>query len=187
MKTLIVVSHPRRDSLTYAVADTFAQGLASRGHDVEWAHLAAENFDPVLRESDEPDWNHPDKLYSPEVRREIARIERNEATVMVFPVWWWSLPGLLKGWIDRVWNHGFAYGSRTYPHQRAWMIGVAGVSQSTYRAGHYDTAIRTQWHAGILEYCGIADPRVELLFGSMDGPERVAAILQEAATLAGEY
>lgn len=187
MKTLIVVSHPRRDSLTYSVAETFAHGVEGRGHEIEWAHLAAENFDPVLRQTDEPDWDHPDKTYSPEVRREIQRIERNEATVMVFPVWWWSLPALLKGWIDRVWNHGFAYGPTTYPHRRAWMIGVAGVSESTYRAGHYDTAIRTQWHSGILEYCGIAESRVELLFGSMDGTARVAEILRDAAALAEQY
>jgi NAD(P)H dehydrogenase (quinone) len=56
----------------------------------------------VLREADEPDWNDPDKIYSEDVQREMQRIERNEATVMVFPVYWWSMPALLKGWIDRV-------------------------------------------------------------------------------------
>jgi len=40
----------------------------------------------------------------------MARIERNDAIAMFFPVWWWSMPATLKGWIDRVWNHGWAYG-----------------------------------------------------------------------------
>ena len=42
--------------------------------------------------------------------REMERIERNQAPVIVFPVWWWSMPAILKGWIDRVWNNGWAYG-----------------------------------------------------------------------------
>src|SRR5262245_29894305 len=104
MKVLLVSAHVRDSSLTRAVADAFAAEGAENGHEVERADLMAEGFDPVLREVDEPDWDNPDKRYSVEVQREMARIERNEATVMVFPVWWWSMPALLKGWIDRVWN-----------------------------------------------------------------------------------
>ncbi len=187
MDTLLVVAHPRRESLTRAVAIAFAAGVARGGHRVEWADLVAEGFDPVLRSADEPDWVNPDKTYSNEVCREIERIARNAATVMVFPVWWWSLPAILKGWIDRVWNYGFAYGPRSYPHKRVWRIGVAGAGESAYRAGHYDDAIRTQWRLGILEYCGVVDARVELLFGSIEGGIRVADILARAADLADEY
>jgi len=106
MKTLLVVAHPRQNSLTAGVADIFAAGLQKNEHEVEWANLIQEGFDPVLREEDEPDWNNPRKEYSPEVRREMERISRNDATVMIFPVYWWSMPGVLKGWIDRVWNNG---------------------------------------------------------------------------------
>jgi NAD(P)H dehydrogenase (quinone) len=73
----------------------------------------------------------------------MHRIERNEATVMVFPVYWWSMPALLKGWIDRVWNNGWAYGARKFPQQRAWMIGIAGAVESGYTKRGYDTAMRT--------------------------------------------
>jgi NAD(P)H dehydrogenase (quinone) len=113
MKILVVVVHPRPSSLTHAVARTFAEALEARGHAAVWADLHAEGFDPVLREADEPDWNHPAKAYSPEVRAEMARIEAAEATVVVFPVWWWSMPAMLKGWIERVWNNGWAYGGKS--------------------------------------------------------------------------
>ncbi|MCP4472846.1 MAG: hypothetical protein GY815_19575 [Gammaproteobacteria bacterium] len=82
MKTLLVMAHPRRDSLTGTVADVFAGGLEKNGHSVEWANLVEEGFDPVLREADEPGWNDSDKRYSREVQREMERIERNEATLM---------------------------------------------------------------------------------------------------------
>ena len=106
MNVLMVLAHPRRNSLTAQAAEAFASAASAQGHKFEWADLIAEGFDPVLHEADEPDWNDPGKIYSEEVRREMARIERNDATVMVFPVWWWSMPALLKGWIDRVWNNG---------------------------------------------------------------------------------
>ena len=132
MKTLLLMAHPRRDSLTASVADIFASGLEKNGHSVERADLVAEGFDPVMREEDEPDWNDSHKRYSPEVQREMARIERNEATLMVFPVYWWSVPAMLKGWIDRVWNNGWAYGDANFPQRRAWMIGICGNSAASW-------------------------------------------------------
>jgi Flavodoxin-like fold len=53
-------------------------------------------LDPVLREPDVPDWGNPDNVYSSGLIREMERIERNQATVIVFPVGWWSMPAMLK-------------------------------------------------------------------------------------------
>jgi putative NADPH-quinone reductase len=186
-KVLLVLAHPRRDSLTAQIADRFAATLAGNGCQVEVADLAAEEFDPVLREIDEPDWAEPDKVYSPTVMREMERIRRNDATVMIFPIYWWSMPGIMKGWVDRVWNNGFAYGVRKYPHRRVWLVGVAGSGQSAYAERHYDEAIRICLSVGLLEYCGVAEPRLELLHGALDGPEAVPEILRRAEALAEEF
>jgi NAD(P)H dehydrogenase (quinone) len=179
MKTLLVLAHPRRGSLTGQVADAFAAAARGKGHEIEIADLVAEGFDPVLRDADEPDWDNPGKIYSPEVRREMARIERNQATVMIFPVWWWSAPAILKGWIDRVWNFGWAYGGdRTFPQNRAWMIGIAGGTREAFAKRGYDRAIEAQLDIGVLDYCGIQERRLEVLYGSMEGaghPERILA------------
>jgi NAD(P)H dehydrogenase (quinone) len=113
----------------------------------------------------------------------MERIQRNEATVMIFPVWWWSMPAILKGWIDRVWNHGWAYGGRSYPHRRVWMIGIAGAGEDAYRKRHYDEAIRIQLDVGVLEYCGVEDRRVELLYGAIEGTEQAEAVIASAAAL----
>ena len=187
MKTLIVVAHPREASLTQAIARSFAAALERNGHAVEWADLVREGFDPALGSPDEPDWTNPAKVYSPAVRAEMARIERNEATVLVFPVWWWSLPAVLKGWIDRVWNFGFAYGPRTYPHRRVWLLGVAGAARASYAERDYDGAMRTQLETGILEYCGIPERRFELLYGTIEGPTDPALLLARAGELGAEF
>jgi len=185
LKTLLVIAHPRRTSLTGQVADAFAAAAAINGHTFEMADLAAEGFDPVLREADEPDWSNSDKVYSEAVQQEMRRIARNEATVMVFPVWWWSMPALLKGWIDRVWNNGWAYGDRSFPQKRAWMIGVAGGGAGGYAKRGYDTAMQTQLDVGILQYCEIAESRLELLYGSID--EGGAGILTQARALGSAF
>ncbi|MBS0250964.1 MAG: NAD(P)H oxidoreductase [Proteobacteria bacterium] len=187
MKILVVVAHGRANSLTRQVAEAFALSAREKGHEVEVADLVKERFDPVLTEVDEPDWNDPDKTYSEAVRREMARIERNEATVMVFPVWWWSMPAILKGWIDRVWNHGWAYGPRSYPHKRVLMIAIAGNGRETYEKRDYDKAMQLQLATGILDYCGVEDGRLETLYGAIEGNDAPNQILHSASALGAAF
>lgn len=156
MKTLLVVAHPRQSSLTFAVAQAFADQIRKGGHSVEWADLVRERFDPVLMTPDEPDWNDPNKVYSAPVRAEMQRIARNE------------------------WNHGWACGGKSYPHRRVWLIGVAGVGAESYANRHYDAAMRTQLEVGLLEFCGIERRRVELLYGATEGEPHPSAALARA-------
>lgn len=187
MKILLVVAHPRHDSLTFGAARAFAEAATANGHQIEWADLVAEGFDPVLREPDEPDWSDPNKIYSDAVQREMARIKRNDATVMIFPVFWWSLPAILKGWIDRVWNNGWAYNGGTYPHARVWMVGIGGSGAEDYAKRGYDTAMRTQLEVGILGYCGVAEPRFEIFHGSIDDAQSPGEIVKSAGKLGAEF
>lgn len=184
MKTLLVIAHPRPTSLTHACASAFMD--AATGHPFEIADLYAEGFDPALPPEDEPDWNAP-KTYSPAVQAEMARVERNEATVMVYPVWWWSMPAMLKGWIDRVWNRGWAYGGAAFPQRRVWSIGIAGGDQASFVKRGYDRAMQVQIDVGILQYCGVAEARHELVYGTLDGDMAVAAALARMQELGREF
>ena len=187
MNVLLVLAHPRRTSLTGKAAEAFAIAATERGHMIEWADLVAERFDPVLREADDPDWNNGRKVYSAEVRQEMARIEHNHATVMFFPVFWWSMPAILKGWIDRVWNNGWAYGDRKFPQRRVWMVGIAGTLPDAYQKRGYDNAMQTQLNTGILDYCGVAEHRLELLYGSIEGEPYPIEILAAARALGAAF
>lgn len=184
MNILLVLAHPRQNSLTHQVAAAFAEAAIQDGHVIEIADLVAEDFDPVLREVDEPDWNDPDKHYSADVQTEMARVERNDATVIVFPVWWWSMPAVLKGWIDRVWNNGWAYGGKSYPHKKVLMIAIAGSDHASYAKRGYDQAMMVQLETGVLRYCGVDDARVEILYGALDGEEEASSAIQKARGLA---
>jgi len=187
MKVLVVFDHPRRDSFCGALLDRFLVGLAAAGHDAEIADLHAEGFDPRMPLADEPDWMDDAKRYSDAVLAEQARIQRNQALAFVFPVWWWSLPAMTKGWIDRVWNNGWAYGSRKLPHSRALLIGSCSSSAEGFAKRGYDRAIDTQLVVGIMNYCGIADAEIRLLHDVTDSAESRQAHLAEAERLGREF
>ena len=183
MKVLVVMAHPRRHSLTGQVADAVMAGLAEAGHEAELADLYGEGFDPVMPPSDEPDWGREDKRYSAVVEAEVERLNRNRAIVLVFPIWWWSFPAMMKGWIDRVWNKDIAYGARKLTHRRALAIGLSASSAKGYAEDGYDKAIETEVVAGMFAYCGIGDSRFAFLHGSTEGGERAREMVAEARAL----
>ena len=187
MQVLTVLCHPRRASLTAALAERFRAGLAAAGHGGELADLYAERFDPLMLPPDEPDWEDRNKRYSAAVLAEQARIERHEAIAIVFPVWWWSVPAMLKGWIDRVWNRGWAYDESRLALRRGLLLGVAAGSARSYAGKGYGTAMETQLVEGVLRYCNIADARLELLHDVLDGAAKRSAALERAEVLGREF
>lgn len=175
MRVLTVVAHPRRTSVTFEVARRFVDGLHEAGHDATLLDLYRMDFDPVLREPDEPDWGARDQTFTPEVEREMDRFREHDALAFVFPLWWWSVPAILKGYIDRVWNYGFAYGGARLPHQHVLWLSLAGAPPHRFEKHGYDGMIEHYFNEGLAHYVGIPDSRVVLLYDTIRGEEGVAA------------
>ncbi|SDY01098.1 Putative NADPH-quinone reductase (modulator of drug activity B) [Evansella caseinilytica] len=181
MKVLSIVSHPRKNSLTFEVAGRFVQGLTAAGHDYEILDLHEIGFDPVLKEADEPDLSAAEQSFSPEVEMEIKRLKEHDALAFIFPIWWWHLPAMLKGYIDRVWNNGFAYGSNHLPHQHVLWIGLAGVSKEQMKKRNYDEMMTHLLNVGIADYCGISNSKVAFLYETLDSkPDHYEMLLNQA-------
>jgi len=188
MKVLVVVSHPRKDSLTFKVVHRFVQGLTEAGHDFEILDLHEIGFNPVLQGTDEPDWSVEEQTFSPEVEVEIKRMKEHDALAFIFPLWWWHLPAMLKGYIDRVWNNGFAYGANHLHHQHVLWLSLAGVSKEQMQKRSYDKTITHLLNVGIADYCGIPNSRVEFLYETLDShPEHYAMLLDQAYRLGLNY
>lgn len=110
MRVLVVYSHPHAGSFCHALLERVLAGLAVNGHDVDLLDLYAEGFDPVLREQEWLDYLHdPAKTKNGAMAEHVARIERAEGLVFVFPTWFFGLPAMLKGWLDRAWLPGVAF------------------------------------------------------------------------------
>lgn len=176
MHALIVLAHPDAQSLTHALSRQIADGLAQAGHTSEIADLAAEGFDPRF---ELPDLNVHRHLAKPpaDVLAEQARIERADTLVLVYPVYWWSFPALLKGWIDRVFSNGWAFDydaegrtTKRLGHLNVHLLALGGADQGLFARHGYDRAMRTQIEHGIFDWCG-AQVSTSLLLDDSEGPE----------------
>lgn len=192
MKVLCVLAHPRRMSFTRALLDRFAEGLVESGHEYEIADLYRENFDPCYSEEDFDNYRGEGPLPD-EIRREQARAAGADALALFFPVWWWSFPAILKGWIDRVFRHDFAVqyidGAPVglLAQRKAVLICPAAADRAAFRKYGYHSALQRQVDAGILGYCGIADVET-FIFPDVDSdPAARAAHLEKAFEIGRDF
>jgi NAD(P)H dehydrogenase (quinone) len=189
MHALIVLSHPGPTSLSHAVAGRVGEGIlqAGSGNTFEIADLMAEGFDPRFSAGDFAA-HHREAVSPVDVVVEQARIEQAHALVLVFPVYWWAMPGLLKGWIDRVFANGWAYDDsgekviKKLGHLPVHLVGIGGADAGTYERHGYFGAMKTQIDHGIFDYCGAPVVTSQLLLES-DGEDQTANL--EAAEAIG--
>jgi putative NADPH-quinone reductase len=102
MRILVVFSHPVEESFGRAVYERLLAALKRAGHEVRGLDLYAIGFDPVLNADHRRDYHTPTVNEQP-VRDQLDHIRWAEGLIFVYPTWWYSLPAMLKGWIDRVW------------------------------------------------------------------------------------
>lgn len=102
MRILVVFAHPVPESFGHAVYRRLVETLQEMGHEVRGLDLYAQGFDPVMSAEDRRDY-HTAGLNEVRVAEQIAHIRWAEGLIFVYPTWWYSLPAMLKGWIDRVW------------------------------------------------------------------------------------
>lgn len=174
MHALIVVAHPDPQSLTHSIAAQVGEGVSQSdpGHTFEIADLASEGFDPRFNAADLE--VHRAQAPPPaDVAAEQARIDRADELMLVYPVYWWSMPGVLKGWIDRVFVNGWAYDEgpetklvKKLRHLRVHLVAIAGADVRTYARHGYFGAMKTQIDHGIFDYCGASVVTSELLLDS---------------------
>lgn len=99
MRALIVHCHPDGQSFTAAVRDTVLDRLQAAGAEVQLLDLYARGFSPVLAPGE---WRG--YLNGPHdgVAEDIAALRWCDTLIFVYPTWWYGLPAMLKGWLDRV-------------------------------------------------------------------------------------
>jgi NAD(P)H dehydrogenase (quinone) len=126
MNVLIVHAHPEPKSFTAAMKDAAAATLTQMGHAVIVSDLYADGFNPVAGPEDfgerydddylvyslEQRHNWPRRTIAPDIAREADRVLACDLLILNFPIFWFSVPAIMKGWIDRVFLSGPFYGGR---------------------------------------------------------------------------
>lgn len=124
MKYLIVYAHPDPRSLNGSLKDRAVQALRESGHEVRVSDLYAMRFKAVADAEDFPARDTGERLVyhraqgeayaagsqSEDIREEQEKLLWADIVVLQFPLWWFSVPAIMKGWIDRVFGHGFVIG-----------------------------------------------------------------------------
>jgi len=125
MNVLVVFAHPSPTSFNAALKDAAVETLRQAGHEVEISDLYAMAFKAAADGADFPAPVDPENLnYAAEqaaayqsgttaadLKAEQAKLGRADLVFFQFPLWWYSAPAILKGWLERVMSMGFAYGA----------------------------------------------------------------------------
>lgn len=131
MNVLILHAHPEPQSFTNALRDQAVQTLQAQGHAVQVSDLYAMNWNPVASAEDFSDRDNPEylvyaleqrlgvktKSLAPDIQQELDKLLWADLLILNFPIYWFSMPAILKGWIDRVLVSGVCYGGKRFYDQ----------------------------------------------------------------------
>ncbi|MET3918712.1 NAD(P)H dehydrogenase (quinone) [Variovorax sp. OAS795] len=178
MNILIVFAHPEAASFSGALKDVAIETLQRQGHEVAVSDLYRMGWNPALGPDDfMGERKNPDYLdlsreqehafatdsQHAEVKAEQAKVAAADLVLFHFPVWWFSMPAMLKGWVDRVFSRGFAYSagrkyeSGHFKGKRAMLCITTGTASTLYEPNGIDGDLHhVLWpiHNGTLAYTG---------------------------------
>ncbi|KAM0438609.1 hypothetical protein ACHAPT_001361 [Fusarium lateritium] len=186
MKVFIVFAHPEPQSLNGSLLRTAVDELESQGHKVQVSDLYAMKWKSQVDRDDFP--QHPadarlratmasaeataSGTLTEDVKAEQEKLKWADFVILQFPMWWYSMPAILKGWIDRVLSLGFGYGLGEYSSthwgdrygegtllgKRAMLVVTAGSWKEHFSArgvnGPIDHLLFPVTH-GVLYYTGL--------------------------------
>lgn len=211
MKVLLVYAHPEPKSLNGSLKNFTIQHLQNAGHEVQVSDLYAMDWKAALDANDSKnrldetyfdaslDSQHAFKngLQSDDIALEQSKLLWADTVIFLFPLWWFSMPAIMKGWVERVYAYGFAYGvgehndshwgdrygEGTLAGKRAMLMVTAGGWQPHYSArginGPIDD-ILFPIHHGILHYPGFdVLPPFVIYHTSKVNPDSYATICEK--------
>lgn len=132
MNVLIVFAHPEPQSLNASLRDIAIEQLQADGHEVQVSDLYAQGWKAVVDREDFPVLNLDARLIvgaasadayfsgtlTSDVKAEQEKLLWADALILQFPLWWFSMPAIMKGWVDRVYSLGFGYGIGEHSESR---------------------------------------------------------------------
>lgn len=160
---LLVIANPNPASFSHAMADAAEAALSARGCEIVRHDLYAQGFNPVQPTGEAQNTGSDDPL----VERHCADLSRADLILVFHPNWWSQPPALMKGWVDRVFRLGTAYG---YPPGAGYEdepVGLLRARQALVfntsntkperEAAVFGDPLDTLWRTSIFGLCGVGD------------------------------
>ncbi len=222
MKVFIVYAHPEPKSFNGAMFKEGCKALLAKGHDVRTSDLYAMNFDAISGRSNFSHLQDPlffkqqlEELhatsidaFAPIIAIEHEKLEWCDLMIWQFPLWWFSVPGILKGWVDRVFAMGRIYGqgkmyeTGAFKGKKALLsITTGGPARAYERNGLQGdiNGILRPIQRGMLEFTGYTVLAPQVIYGPARlSPEerereliswrnRLNAVFSEVGIAVGDY
>lgn len=210
MNTLLVFAHPEPKSFNGALFREAHRLLTKQGHSVRTSDLYSMRFNPVsdrhnfttvkdrnfFKPQTEEFYASAVGGFAPDLETELQKIEWCDLMIWQFPLWWFGLPAILKGWVDRTFAMGRTYGNGrfyetgVFKGKRALVSLTTGGINSHYETGGWNGDIHSilrPIQRGMLQFTGFSvlsphivyGPTHHDLTGRMKELERYAARLQQ--------
>lgn len=161
MNNLIVFAHPNSKSFGKGIVDAAVKASKEKGANVKVRDLYEIGFDPILKPSDFATFQRGEVPEDISVEQE--HIKWADIITFVYPVWWTSLPAMLKGYVDRVFSYGFAYESVNGAQngllkgKKALLFCTTGASQEDYASNGMHKSMKQTTDQGIFNFSGIEE------------------------------
>lgn len=159
MRYLVVCAHPDPNSFNRALLGAVEERLKETGRRYDVRDLYALGFDPVLARDELASVGAKDA--PDDAERERKYVAEADALIFIYPVWWFGMPAIMKGYIDRVLSEGFAFayeGGRLrglLEGKKVFIINTTGAAREVLdRMGYLDAMMKTT-DTGIFEFCGM--------------------------------
>lgn len=188
MRVFVVYWHPEPRSFNAAMFYTACEALAAGGNEVRTSDLHEMRFDPVSSRKNFTTVKDPNYFkqqveeieatemngFSTEIESELMKIEWCDLMIWQFPLWWFGLPAILKGWVDRVFAMGRTYGAGRYYQsgvfrgKRALLSLTTGGPEDAYRRGAFNgdiAGILRPMHRGMLQFVGFDVLTPHIIYG----------------------
>jgi NAD(P)H dehydrogenase (quinone) len=158
-KYLVVYVHPNPQSFNHAILNEVETALKEQGKDFIVRDLNALPFHPVLSAADFISFVQG--RVPSEILTEQEYIKKATTIIFIHPIWWFNMPAILKGYIDRVFSRGFAYQivdgglKGQLVDKKVMIFNTTGGTQEDYAKFGYENAIKTAIDQGVFEFCGM--------------------------------
>jgi len=208
MNVFLINAHPEPKSFNGAMFRMAQETLHAAGHVVASSDLYAMKFDPVSDRRNFATVKDPNffkqqieemhateaKGFAPDVEAELRKMEACDLMIWQFPLWWFGLPAILKGWADRVFAMGRTYGGErfydngVFKGKRVLLSLTTGGPEAVYQKGGWNGdihAILRPVQRGILRFTGweVLSPNIVYSPVRVTDAERQASLNAWAARL----
>ncbi|WP_183574921.1 NAD(P)H-dependent oxidoreductase [Mucilaginibacter sp. X5P1] len=222
MNILIIYAHPEPKSMNGAMYRTAIEHLTAAGHNVKTSDLYAMRFDPVsdrdnftsvhdasffkqqLEEMHATETNG----FAEHINAEQEKVEWCDLMIWQFPLWWFSVPAILKGWVDRVFAMGrffknsHLYDTGIFNGKKALLSLTTGSPADNYVDGGFNgdiAGVLRPLHRGIFEFTGFSVLRPQIIYAPVrqrqeilveeleNWKKRLDGIFEESPVVVGKY